>query len=75
MQIKTTSTNAELCSILLEEEFRFIRECGFIKPATQATQADIPIILKSVYREYMIVRSSHKMAHFLEGLDTLHIAP
>ena len=58
----------------MEEEFDFIGECGFIKPVIQVTMRDVPTILSNVCREYLILRSSHEIAQFLEGLNTLGIA-
>lgn len=58
----------------MEENYDFIVECGFIKPVMQVTMADIPTILSAVCKEYIILRSSHEIAQFLEGLNTLGIA-
>ena len=59
---------------MMEDEFDFIGECGFIKPVMQVTMDDVPIILSSVCREFLISRSSHEIVQFLEGLNTLGIA-
>ena len=40
----------------------------------QVTMRDVPTILSSVCREFLIIGSSHKIAQFLEGLNTLGIA-
>ena len=40
----------------------------------QVTMRDVPTILSGVCREFLIIGSSHKIAQFLEGLNTLGIA-
>lgn len=57
----------------MDNEFAFIGECGFLKPVCNVVLSDIPTIVRSVCMEYVIVRSSHEMTQFLEGLDTLRI--
>ena len=49
-------------------------ECGFLKPATTVVTGDIPAIVRAVYLECILFRSSQKIAQFIEGLQTLEIA-
>ena len=58
----------------MDDDFEFIGECGFVKPVSMVTLDDIPTILRSACMEYVILRSSHEMDQFLEGLDTLGVA-
>ena len=58
----------------MDDDFEFIGECGFVKPVSKVTLGDIPMILRSACMEYVILRSSHEMAQFREGLDTLGVA-
>ena len=60
--------------MLLEDEYAFIPECGFLKPGSMCTHQDIPTIIQSLCTEYLNLRSSHEMAQFLEGFDCLKMA-
>ena len=57
----------------MDDEFAFIGDCGFLKPVSKVSLSDIPTILRSVCIEYVIIRSSHEMAQFMEGLNVLQI--
>ena len=71
LQLQAVSCNSELQSLLMKEEYAFISECGYLKAVHLITQQDVPAIIQVICLDYLIVRSSHEMAQFLEGMDEL----
>ncbi len=56
--------------LLLQDPFKFISECGYLKPAALVKAGDIPKLIKQVCMEYVLIRSSLEMQQFIEGLNT-----
>ena len=73
LQIKSASTNHDLQDLLLQDSFKFVFECGFMKPAAFVKLSDIPTITKQVCMDYVLVRSSLEMDQFCKGLETHNI--
>ena len=42
-----------------------------MKPLSKIALSDVPKIVRSVCMEFVVVSSTHEMAQFQEGLDTL----
>ena len=56
------------------DKFSFVMECGFLKPAATVATGDVPDIIRAVYLEYTVLRSSQEITQFIEGLQTIGIA-
>ena len=48
-------------------------ECGFLKRIDQVQVEDVPLIVKTVCKEYTMLRCSHEIQLFRLGLDTLEV--
>ena len=42
-----------------------------MKPVSQISLIDVPDIIRSVCMEFIVIRATHEMAQFQEGLDML----
>ena len=42
-----------------------------MKPHSKISLSDVPDIVRSVCMEFVVIRSTHEMAQFQEGMDTL----
>ena len=73
-QIQNATSHSELRDLLLMEKVAFVMECGFLKPATTVVTGDIPAIVRAVYLECILFRSSQEIAQFIDGLQTIGIA-
>ena len=73
IQIKQSANETELRGLLVEDEFSFVGECGFVKPVSKVSLRDVDTIIDNVCIECVVLRSSNEMSQFLEGLDALHV--
>lgn len=54
-------------------EFKFIKECGFLKQPHKITLDDVCEITETVCVEYLIHRNVAEIQQFMDGLDVLGI--
>ena len=71
-QIKAAPNDLELRELLLQDSFKFVSECDFMRPITLKL-CDVSAIVKQVCMEYVLMRSSLEMDQFYRGLETLGI--
>ena len=55
-------------------EFKFIKECGFLKQAHKISLDDVSEITEIVCVEYLIHRNIAEIQQFMDGLNVLGIA-
>lgn len=57
----------------MDDEGKYISNCGFLKPTYKVVIADVPEITEVVCTEYLIMRSLNEIQQFENGLDMLGI--
>ena len=57
-QVIKASDKNELQSLLVEDEYSFIAECGFMKPHSKISMNDVPDIVRSVCMKFVVIRST-----------------
>ena len=60
--------------LIIYRKTRIRNGCGFLKPAAAVATGNIPDIVRAVYLEYTVLRSSQEIGQFIEGLQTVGIA-
>lgn len=72
-KIKTAPNNKELQTKLVDEDYEFIMECGFMKPVSKISLGDVPEIVRTVCIEFVVNRSTQETNQFLNGFETLNV--
>ena len=73
LQLQNAPSNEILRSLLMQERFTFIMDCGYLKPFSTVTINDVTDIAYAVFMEYVVNRSGQELSQFIDGLETLGV--
>lgn len=75
LQVINIKESSDLQDLLMENdiEFKFIKECGFLKQPHKITLDDVCKIAETVCVEYLIHRNIAEIQQFMDGLNVLGI--